>query len=66
MEAVKANHPRSVYELARDVRRDVKKVSTELAILQELGLVELKKTETPRGYVRPPVAYDSIILDIAV
>lgn len=66
LRAIKSNHPRSVYELAKNIRRDVKNVSADLAILQELGLVELKKTKTPRGKVKPSVAYDSINLDIAV
>jgi len=66
LRAIKANAPESVYELAKILKRDVKNVSSDLAILGELGLVELKKTKTPRGKVKPTVAYDAINLDIAV
>ena len=66
LRTIKANGPESVYELAKIVRRDVKNVSADLAILEELGLVELKRTKTPRGKVKPTVSYDSINLDIAV
>jgi predicted transcriptional regulator len=66
LRAIKASGPGSVYELAKNLKRDVKNVSADLAILEELGLVELKKTKTPRGKVKPTVAYDAINLDIAV
>ena len=66
LRTIKANGPESVYELAKIVKRDVKNVSTDLAILEELGLVELKRTKTPRGKVKPTVSYDTINLDIAV
>ena len=66
LRTIKAKDPESVYELAKIVQRDVKNVSADLAILEELGLVELKITKTPRGKVKPTVSYDSINLDIAV
>ena len=66
LRAIKANEPESVYELAKNLKRDVKNVSVDLRILADLGLVDLRKTKTPRGKVKPTVAYDSINLDIAV
>jgi predicted transcriptional regulator len=66
LRTIKAKDPESVYELAKIVNRDVKNVSADLAILEELGLVVLKRTKTPRGKVKPTVSYDSINLDIAV
>jgi predicted transcriptional regulator len=66
LRAIKANDPGSVYELAKIIKRDVKNVSVDLRILEELGLVDLRKTKTPRGKVKPTVAYDAINLDIAV
>jgi predicted transcriptional regulator len=66
LRAIRASNPASVYELAKIVKRDVKNVSSDLAILEELGLVELKKTKTLRNKVKPTVPYDSINLDIAV
>ncbi|MEK6756263.1 MAG: ArsR family transcriptional regulator [Bacteroidota bacterium] len=66
LRAIRASHPASVYELAKIVKRDVKNVSSDLAILEEIGLVELKKTKTLRKKVKPTVPYDLINLDIAV
>jgi predicted transcriptional regulator len=66
LRAIKANDPGSVYELAKILKRDVKNVSVDLRILEELGLVDLRKTKTPRGKVKPMVAYVAINLDIAV
>ena len=66
LRAIRASNPASVYELAKTVKRDVKNVSSDLAILEELGLVELKKTKTLRNKVKPTVPYDAINLDIAV
>jgi len=66
LRAIRASNPASVYELAKIVKRDVKNVTADLAILEELGLVELKKTKTLRKKVKPTVPYDAINLDIAV
>jgi predicted transcriptional regulator len=66
LRAIRSNNPDSVYALAKVVMRDVKNVSADLAILEQLGVVELMKTKTPRGKVKPTVPYDSINLDIAV
>jgi predicted transcriptional regulator len=66
LRAIRASNPASVYELAKIVKRDVKNVSSDLAILEELGLVELKKTNTLRKKVKPTVPYNAINLDIAV
>ncbi len=66
LRAIRASKPASVYELAKIVKRDVKNVSSDLAILEDLGLVELKKTKTLRKKIKPTVPYDTINLDIAV
>jgi predicted transcriptional regulator len=66
LRAIRSKNPDSVYALAKIVVRDVKNVSADLAILEQLGVVELMKTKTPRGKVKPTVPYDSINLDIAV
>ena len=66
LRAIKANDPGSVYEPAKIIKRDVKNVSVDLRILEEPGLVDLRKTKAPRGKVKPTVACDAINLDIAV
>src|SRR3990172_471312 len=66
LRTIKERNPDSVYDLAKILQRDVKNVSADLSILEELGLVELRKTKTQLGKVKPSVPYDSIHLDIAV
>jgi predicted transcriptional regulator len=66
LRTIKERNPDSVYELAKILQRDVKNISADLSNLQELGLVELRKTKTLQGKVKPSVPYDSIQLDIAV
>jgi predicted transcriptional regulator len=53
--------PESVRELARQVDRDVKNVSTALADLEELGLVRFEQAGRAK---RPIVWYDEIDIDI--
>ena len=53
--------PESVRELARQVDRDVKNVSTALAELEELGLVRFEQAGRAK---RPVVWYDEIDIDI--
>lgn len=66
IELIRAIHqmkPQSAYELAQLVKRDVKSVMTDLAVLESLGLVELRKEEEK---VQPLVEYDSLQVEIAV
>lgn len=53
--------PESVRDLARQVDRDVKNVSTALADLEELGLVRFEQAGRAK---RPIVWYDEIDIDI--
>lgn len=69
IELIRAIHhqkPESAYELAHFVNRDVKSVMTDLAVLESLGLLELKKETEPREKVRPLVEYDQLQVEIAV
>jgi predicted transcriptional regulator len=54
-------NPDSVRDLARQVGRDIKNVSTALNELEELGLIEF---ETAGRAKRPVVWYDDIEVDI--
>jgi DNA-binding MarR family transcriptional regulator len=65
-ENLDAMRPQSVYELAKGMNRDLKNVTQDLAFLERLGLVELKKTKNKRAKTTPSVEYDKILLEIAV
>lgn len=63
---IKKRHPQSLQELARLAERDIKNVSQDLKLLENLGLVSTKKEKEGRKEVSPSVNYDAIELMIAV
>jgi predicted transcriptional regulator len=68
LQAIRAKHPQSIYELAKVVNRDLKNVQQDVRLLERHGLIRL--TERPRGQkskVRIPEApFDQITLRIAI
>ena len=66
LHAIKKKRPKSMYELAKLTNRDLKNVIQDLAFLERLGLVELKKNKDKRAKGTPSVEYDKILLEIAV
>lgn len=63
---IKKHHPSSVYELAKILKRDTKNVSSDVDFLEEIGLLEVKKTYKGRSKSTPTVNYDKILLEIPV
>ncbi|MEK7313696.1 MAG: hypothetical protein AAB210_02225 [Deltaproteobacteria bacterium] len=63
---IKEKHPESLQELARLAKRDMKAIVTDIEILEELGLVDMKRKKTGRKLSTPTVGYDMIDLQIAV
>jgi predicted transcriptional regulator len=66
VKAIRKNHPASIYELAKILRRDVKNTFDDVQFLAQAGLVELKKTKDIREKTTPKVVYDKIVLEITV
>jgi predicted transcriptional regulator len=66
VKAIRKNHPASIYELAKILRRDVKNTFDDVQFLAQAGLVELKKTKDIREKTAPKVDYDKIVLEISV
>ena len=66
VKAIRKNHPASIYELAKILRRDVKNTFDDVQFLAQAGLVELKKTKDVRKKTTPEVNYDKILLEISV
>jgi predicted transcriptional regulator len=62
--AILHHRPGSVTKLARLVRRDLKNVSDDLALLHGLGLVEFATGETHGNARAPIVPYDEIDVTI--
>ncbi len=66
LKTIRKRHPRSVYELAKQLGRDLKNVNQDLRLLSDVGLVTLETTEIDRKRVIPQVDYKKIVLEIAV
>ena len=61
---IKERKPKSIYELAKMLKRDVKNVNDDVSKLSELGFITLMKSKTKRVRVSPTVEYDKILLEI--
>jgi predicted transcriptional regulator len=68
LRAIRAQHPGSIYELAKTVSRDFKNVQQDLRILEKYGLVRM--TPARRAGKRlakvPEAPFDEIALKIAI
>lgn len=67
LHAIRIREPRSLYELARLVKRNFSSVFKDVAILRRHGLVQLSRVpRSRRRAVAPKVRYEAIRLQIAV
>jgi predicted transcriptional regulator len=66
LKVIKAEHPASIYELAKRLRRDIKNTFNDVQFLAQAGLVELKKTTDVRERTVPTVNYSKILFEIQV
>ena len=65
--AIKGQKPRSLYALAKLMKKDIKSVSTDTSILSGAGLMELEAyNEGGRKKVRPRVSAHKIQLEFAL
>ncbi|MFO0795030.1 MAG: hypothetical protein U0586_13345 [Candidatus Brocadiaceae bacterium] len=63
---IREKHPKSIQELARIARRDIKSIVTDMSILAELGLIAIQRKKDGRKESMPIVDYNRINLEIAV
>lgn len=66
LKVIRKEHPSSIYELAKILKRDIKNTFDDVQYLAEVGLVELKKSKVGREKITPLVNYDKILLEIPV
>jgi len=66
LKTIKKEHPSSIYELAKLLKRDIKNTFADVQFLAQAGLIELKKTKDDRERTTPRVNYDKILLEIPV
>jgi predicted transcriptional regulator len=66
LKTIRKEHPSSIYELAKFLKRDVKNTFDDIKFLADVGLIELKKTKDGREKNTPTVNYEKILLEIPV
>ncbi len=66
LRTVRKYHPKSIYELAKMVKRDTKNVSDDVHFLSDLGLLDIKESKDGRKKTTPVVNYNKIMLEIPV
>ena len=66
LKTIREQQPKSVYELAKLLGRDLKNVNQDLKLLADVGLVTLEKAETDKKRMIPHVDYNKILLEISV
>lgn len=66
LRVVRKDHPESIYELAKILKRDTKNVSDDVHFLAAVGLLEIEESKDGRRRARPKVDYETIRLEIAV
>lgn len=63
---IKKHHPKTLHHLSRLVGRNIKNVTQDVELLENLGLLSIRKEKKGRKEVSPSVDYDAIELMIAV
>ena len=66
LHVIKEQSPGSVNQLAQFLGRDTKNIHDDLAILANVGLIELRKTTKGKNKVIPCVTVDKIQVEITV
>jgi predicted transcriptional regulator len=66
LKVIKEEEPKSVYELARVLGRDLKNVNQDLKMLVDIGLVTVEEIKDDKKRIVPHVQYDKILIEIPV
>ena len=64
---IKHEEPKSIYELAKIARRDIKNIRDDLSKLETSGLIEMvRNTDDPRRSIIPVLKYDKLLVGIEI
>ena len=66
LKMVHEKNPKSIYELAKMLKRDRKNVTEDVKLLEAVGLIERKTAKSGKEKVELVVDYGRIQIDIAV
>ena len=64
--AVRHQKPESIYKLSKILKRDLKSVNTDIEILKQSHLLELKQIQNGRKRTIPIVLFDKIEIKVKV
>jgi predicted transcriptional regulator len=63
LHTIKTANPKSINELARITKRDIKNVADDIKYLEQIGFIEKHVGDKE---IRPSITYDRISLEIAI
>ena len=63
LHTIKTASPKSINELARITKRDIKNVADDIKYLEQIGFIEKRVGEKE---IQPSISYDRIALEIAI
>lgn len=66
LRVIRYKKPKSIYELAKLVKRTPENVNTDIKFLEQMGFVEVTRIKEVRKKSVPEVSYDKMTLEIAV
>jgi len=67
LHVIKNKKPKSIYELAKVLKRDFKSVNDDVKLLEKFGFLDMISEKTgKRGRLRPVIVVDSIYIQIKV
>ncbi len=65
LHTIKAKSPKSIYELAKILKRDFKSVSEDIKLLERFGFIEMIREKTgKRIRLKPLVTIDSLYIQV--
>ncbi len=65
IQAIKAKAPKSIYELAKVLKRDFKNVYDDVVFLAEVGILGIQEAKSGRRQKKPALLCESILFEFA-
>ena len=65
IQTIKTNVPKSIYELAKLLKRDFKNVYDDVMFLAEIGILGIQEEKNGRKQKKPSLLCDSILFEFA-
>lgn len=66
IKAIKNKKPKSIYELAKFLNKKVENIYNDVALLENMGLIELEKSKEVRERVKPEINFDKMVIEMEV